>query len=176
MPAAAPIRTAKPFKTYVAKQGEIQQKWYIVDATGQSLGRISTLIARRLMGKDKATYTPHIDTGDFVIVTNSVKISVHQNKMDSKTYRKWSGFPGGLRVRTLAQEQKINPNTIIMESVRRMLPKTILGKSMLTKLRVYVDDKHLHVSQKPEEWKPLVLKLAAKAAAKAAAKKVAKKA
>src|SRR6185369_6899760 len=104
---AAPKKTAKAkaFKTYSAKSGETKQQWYIVDAAGQSLGRISTVIARRLMGKDKAVYTPHIDTGDFVVVINSEKISVHQNKMESKTYRKWSGYPGGLRVRTLAEEQ-----------------------------------------------------------------------
>ncbi len=154
---AAPSKTAKAkaFKTYTAKSGETQQKWFIVDAAGQSLGRISTLIARRLMGKDKAVYTRHIDTGDFVVVINSEKISVHQNKMDSKTYRKWSGFPGGLRVRTLAQEQLKNPNTIITESVRRMLPKTMLGKVMFSKLKVYVGADHPHAAQKPEPWAPL---------------------
>jgi len=146
---------AKAFKTYSAKSGEIQQKWFIVDAAGKSLGRISTVIARRLMGKDKAVYTSHIDTGDFVIVVNSEKVSVHQNKMDTKTYRKWSGFPGGLRVRTLAQEQLKNPNTIITESIRRMLPKTMLGKVMLSKLKVYVGTEHPHVAQKPEVWEPL---------------------
>src|SRR5438552_145602 len=107
MAAEAPKnKKAKAFKTYVAKPGELKQKWYVVDAQGQSLGRISTTIARRLMGKDKPTYTPHLDTGDFVVVVNSEKVSVHPNKMDQKTYRKWSGFPGGLRVRTLRQEQK----------------------------------------------------------------------
>ncbi len=153
----APINKpkAKAFKTYTAKSGEIQQKWYVVDAAGQSLGRISTLIARRLMGKDKAVYTSHIDTGDFVVVVNSEKVSVHPNKMDSKTYRKWSGFPGGLRVRTLAEEQLKNPNTIITESIRRMLPKTMLGKVMLSKLKVYVGAEHPHSAQKPEAWKPL---------------------
>lgn len=150
-----PNAKAKAFKTYVAKPGEIKQKWYIVDAAGQSLGRISTTIARRLMGKDKPTYTPHLDTGDFVVVINSEKVSVHPNKMDSKTYRKWSGFPGGLRVRTLRQEQKANPNTIVIESVRRMLPKTMLGKVMLSKLKVYVGEKHPHTAQKPEAWAPL---------------------
>ena len=163
MSAAAPVelevRAAKPkakaFKSYVARAGEIKQKWYIVDATGQSLGRISTLIARRLMGKDKPTYTAHIDTGDFVIVTNSAKVAIHPNKMDTKTYRKWSGFPGGLRVRTLAEEQAKNPNTIITESIRRMLPKNLLAKVMLSKLKVFKDDKHPHAAQKPEVWEPL---------------------
>lgn len=155
MSAAAPKRKAKAFKSFAAKQGEVKQNWYVVDAAGQSLGRISTPIALKLMGKDKPTYTPHIDTGDFVVVINSEKVAVHPNKMDSKTYRKWSGYPGGLRVRTLAQEQKKNPNTIIVESVRRMLPKTLLGKAMLTKLKVYAGDKHPHTSQKPEAWSPL---------------------
>jgi large subunit ribosomal protein L13 len=153
--AAAATRKTKPYKTYVAKQGELAQKWFIVDAAGQSLGRVSTLIARRLMGKDKATYTPHIDTGDFVVVVNSEKISVHPRKMESKTYRKWSGYPGGLRVRTLAEEQRRNPNTIILESVRRMLPKTMLGKAMLSKLKVYKGAEHPHAAQKPEAWAPL---------------------
>jgi len=155
MPAAAAAPKAKPFKSYVAKHGELQQKWFLVDAAGQSLGRISTLIARRLMGKDKATYTPHLDTGDFVVVINSEKVSVHPNKMESKTYRKWSGFPGGLRVRTLADEQARNPNTIITESVRRMLPKTTLGKAMLSKLKVYVGTNQPHAAQQPEAWAPL---------------------
>jgi large subunit ribosomal protein L13 len=153
--AAPAAPKAKPFKSYVAKSGEVHQKWYIVDATGQSLGRISTLIARRLMGKDKATYTPHIDTGDFVIVINSAKVSVHPKKMEAKTYQKWSGYPGGLRVRTLAQEQALNPNTIITESVRRMLPKTMLGKAMLSKLKVYAGAEHPHSAQQPEAWAPL---------------------
>jgi large subunit ribosomal protein L13 len=158
--AETPKPKARAFKTYVARAGEIKQKWFIVDAAGQSLGRISTLIARRLMGKDKPTYTAHIDTGDFVIVVNSAQVSVHPNKMDNKTYRKWSGFPGGLRVRTLAQEQAKNPNTIVIESVRRMLPKGILGKAMLSKLKVYRDERHPHAAQQAEVWVPLKAKAA----------------
>ena len=143
------------FKSYSAKPGEIKQKWFIVDATSQSLGRLSVPIAMRLMGKDKPSYTPHIDTGDFVVVVNAEKVKIHPKKFESKTYRKWSGYPGGLRVRTLAEEQKKNPTTIIIESVRRMLPKTMLGKVMLKKLKVYSGDKHPHASQKPEAWTPL---------------------
>jgi large subunit ribosomal protein L13 len=143
------------FKTYSAKPGEIKQKWFVVDATSQSLGRLSVPIAMRLMGKDKPSYTPHIDTGDFVVVVNAEKVKIHPKKFESKTYRKWSGYPGGLRVRTLAEEQKKNPTTIIIESVRRMLPKTMLGKVMLSKLKVYSGDKHPHASQKPEAWTPL---------------------
>ena len=143
------------FKSYTAKPGEIKQKWYVVDASSQSLGRLSVPIAMRLMGKDKPTYTPHLDTGDFVVVVNAEKVKIHPKKFEAKTYRKWSGYPGGLRVRTLAEEQKKNPATIVIESVRRMLPKTMLGKVMLSKLKVYVGDKHPHASQKPEAWKPL---------------------
>src|SRR5260221_10648077 len=154
MPACLP--KPKFFKTYNAKTGEIKQKWFIVDAANQSLGRLSVPIAMRLMGKDKPIYTPHVDTGDFVIVINAAKIKIHPKKFESKTYRKWSGYPGGLRVRTLAEEQKKNPTTIITESVRRMLPKTMLGKVMLSKLKVYTGDKHPHASQKPEAWAPLV--------------------
>ena len=150
-----PAAVAKAFKTYNAKAGEIKQKWFIVDAANQSLGRLSVPIAMRLMGKDKPIYTPHVDTGDFVVVINAEKIKVHPKKMESKTYRKWSGYPGGLRVRTLAEEQKKNPATIILESVRRMLPKTMLGKVMLSKLKVYAGKDHPHLAQKPEAWKPL---------------------
>lgn len=156
MPAAVKqVKKAKPYKTYVAKAGEIQQKWFIVDAANQSLGRLSVPIAMRLMGKDKPTYTSHVDTGDFVVVINAEKIKVHQKKYDSKTYQKWSGYPGGLRVRTLAEQQKKSPPSIITESVRRMLPKTLLGKVMLSKLKVYAGDKHPHEAQKPEAWTPL---------------------
>jgi large subunit ribosomal protein L13 len=161
MPAAAKekkvkaVKTAKSYKTYNAKAGELKQKWFIVDAANQSLGRLSVPIAMRLMGKDKPTYTPHVDTGDFVVVINAEQISVHPKKYESKTYQKWSGYPGGLRVRTLAEQQKKSPPSIIMESVRRMLPKSMLGKSMLTKLKVYAGTKHPHSAQQPEAWTPL---------------------
>ena len=153
MPAA--VATSKPFKTYHAKAGEIERKWYLVDAASQSLGRLSVPIAMRLMGKDKPCYTPHIDTGDFVVVVNAEQISVHPKKYQDKVYRKWSGYPGGLRVRTLAEQQHRNPASIIRESVRRMMPKTLLGKAMLTKLKVYAGGKHPHAAQKPEAWAPL---------------------
>jgi large subunit ribosomal protein L13 len=153
MPAA--VAKVKPFKTYLAKGGEIERKWYQVDATGQSLGRLSVPIAMRLMGKDKPSYTPHVDTGDFVIVINAEKVKIHPKKYEAKEYRKWSGYPGGLRVRSLAEQQRRNPASIVMESVRRMLPKTTLGKAMLTKLKVYTGATHPHAAQKPEDWAPL---------------------
>jgi large subunit ribosomal protein L13 len=152
--APKPVKT-NVFKTYHAKTGEIKQKWFIVDAASQSLGRLSVPIAMRLMGKDKPTYTAHVDTGDFVVVINAEKIKIHPKKFEAKTYRKWSGYPGGLRVRTLAEQQKKSPPSIIVESVRRMLPKSMLGKVMLSKLKVYAGDKHPHASQKPEAWTPL---------------------
>ena len=160
MPAASPIEKPKPkktnvFKTYSAKTGELKQKWFVVDAANQSLGRLSVPIAMRLMGKDKPVYTAHVDTGDFVVVINAEKIKIHPKKFESKTYRKWSGYPGGLRVRTLAEQQKKSPPSIITESVRRMLPKTMLGKVMLSKLKVYAGAAHPHSSQKPEAWAPL---------------------
>ncbi|HEY3320570.1 MAG TPA: 50S ribosomal protein L13 [Planctomycetota bacterium] len=153
MPVA--VKTPKQFKTYHAKAGEIKQKWYLVDATDQVLGRISVPIAMRLMGKDKPTYTPHIDTGDFVVVINAEKVGLHARRMGQKTYRKWSGYPGGLRVRTLAEQHERNSAVVIMESVRRMLPKSMLGKAMLTKLKVYAGAEHPHSAQKPEAWAPL---------------------
>jgi large subunit ribosomal protein L13 len=157
MPAAEvkPSKRPKLYKTYVAKTGELKQKWFLVDATNKSLGRLSVPIAMRLMGKDKPTYTPHVDTGDFVVVINADKVKIHPKKFESKTYRKWSGFPGGLRVRTLAVQQQKSPPSIIVESVRRMLPKTMLGKVMLSKLKVYSGKDHPHSSQKPEAWTPL---------------------
>ena len=148
-------RKPKTHKTYSARPGEVKQNWYLVDAADQSLGRLSVPVAMRLMGKDKPTYTAHVDTGDFVVVINAEKIKVHPKKYESKTYQKWSGYPGGLRVRTLAEEQKKNPATIILESVRRMLPKNMLGKVMLSKLKVYPGTEHPHLAQKPVAWVPL---------------------
>ncbi len=149
------VKKARGFKSYQAKAGEVERKWYILDATDKSLGRISVPIAMKLMGKDKPTYTPHIDTGDFVIVVNAEKVGLDPRRMEQKTYRKWSGYPGGLRVRTLAEQQKVSASSVVIESVRRMLPKSILGKSMLTKLKVYAGTAHPHTAQKPVAWAPL---------------------
>ncbi len=166
MPAVAekpkPNQKPNPYKTFHAKTGEVKQKWFIVDAEAQNLGRLSVPIAMRLMGKDKPIYTAHVDTGDFIVVINALKIQVHPKKYDSKTYQKWSGYPGGLRVRTLAEEQAKNPTTIIRESVRRMLPKTMLGKVMLSKLKIYSGAEHPHGAQQPEAWVPLKAKDAKK--------------
>ncbi len=149
------VSQPKTFKTFSAKASTVKQKWFIVDASNQVLGRLSVPVAMRLMGKDKPIYTSHVDTGDFVVVINAEKIKLHPGKMESKTYRKWSGFPGGLRVRTMAEEQRRNPTTIITESIRRMMPKTMLSKVMLSKLKVYVGPNHPHAAQQPEPWAPL---------------------
>ena len=151
----AAAKKAKSFKTYSARASELKKKWFLVDASNQSLGRLSVPVAMRLMGKDKPIYTAHVDTGDFVVVVNAEKIKVHPKKYQAKIYRKWSGYPGGLKERSLAEVQKRNPATLIIESVRRMLPKTVLGKAMLTKLKVYAGTKHPHAAQKPEVWAPL---------------------
>ncbi|MCY3021435.1 MAG: 50S ribosomal protein L13 [Planctomycetota bacterium] len=153
MPAA--VAKPKPFKTYQAKAGEIVGKWYLVDAADQPLGRLAVPIARRLMGKDKPTYTAHLDTGDFVVVINAVEVKVHPKKYEGKVYRKWSGYPGGLHVRTFAEQQRRNPTRVIVDAVRRMLPKTLLGKAMLSKLKVYTGAKHPHAAQQPVAWAPL---------------------
>jgi large subunit ribosomal protein L13 len=134
---------------------EVDQKWHLVDANGKTLGRIATQVATLLRGKHKPQFTPNADLGDFVVVVNAEKIKVHPKKYEGKVYRKWSGYPGGLKVRTLAEVQKKHPDKIIIESVRRMLPKTLLGKVMLSKLKVYAGTDHPHAAQKPEVWAPL---------------------
>ena len=135
--------------TFMAKKNEVERRWHLIDADGKVLGRIATRAADILRGKNKPIYTPHVDTGDFVVVVNAEKIKIHPKKYEGKVYRKWSGYPGGLKVRTLAEVQKKHPDKIIIESVRRMLPKTLLGKVMLSKLKVYAGAEHPHAAQKP---------------------------
>jgi large subunit ribosomal protein L13 len=147
--------TPKVFKTYVAQVGEVKQKWFVIDASGQVLGRMATAIAMRLMGKDKPTYTRHLDTGDFVVVINAEKVKIDARKREAKTYQRWSGYLGGLKVETFEKTQQKNPEEIIMHAVRLMLPKNLLAKQMLSKLKVYKGSEHPHAAQKPEAWKPL---------------------
>ena len=142
-------------KTFMAKPGEVKPRWYIVDAAGQSLGRLAAPMAMRLMGKDKPTYTPHLDTGDFIVVVNAEKVMIDPRKARTKTYRHWSGYLGGLRIRSYEEVQAKKPHKIISEAVRKMLPKTLLGKRMLSKLKVYKGTEHPHAAQKPVAWKPL---------------------
>jgi len=149
------VRKSKPYKTYVAQVDEIKRKWYLVDASKQTLGRLAVPIAVRLMGKDKPTYTPHLDTGDFVVVINADKVAVTGKKAEQKEYRRWSGYLGGLRRRTFDEQIDKDSREVIRNAVRRMLPKNLLAKRLITKLKVYKGTDHPHKAQKPENWAPL---------------------
>nr|YP_010925609.1 chloroplast 50S ribosomal protein L13 [Neoporphyra dentata]WKD83841.1 chloroplast 50S ribosomal protein L13 [Neoporphyra dentata] len=126
--------------------------WYIIDAKNQTLGRISTHISNILRGKNKPSYTPYLDTGDYVIVINSSQVYVSGNKTNQKLYRRHSGQPGGLKVETFEQLQTRLPNRIIEKSVKGMLPKGPLGRKLFTKLKVYAGPLHPHIAQKPQEY------------------------
>jgi large subunit ribosomal protein L13 len=141
-------------KTYNAKPGEISRDWYVVDAEGQTLGRLATQIADTLRGKRKAQYTPHVDTGDFVVVVNAEKIHVTGKKLDEKLYHRHSGYPGGLRSRPLRDELERRPTEVLRKAVKGMLPRTRLGRAQLTKLKIYAGPEHPHGAQAP---KPLPL-------------------
>ncbi len=137
-------------KTYVANSTDRDRRWLLVDAEGQTLGRLATQIADALRGKRKPEYTPHVDTGDFVIVVNAEKISVTGNKMTEKMYRRHTGYPGGLRERTLAEMLEQRPEEVIRKAVRGMLPRNRLARRQITKLKVYAGPDHPHEAQKPE--------------------------
>lgn len=142
-------------KTYMAKKGEFQHKWYLVDATDKVVGRLATELARILQGKHRPEYTPHVDTGDFVIVVNAEKIKhTGENKTHQRVYRRYSGYPGGYKETTVDDMLARHPERVLTEAVRRMLPKTRLGRSMLQKLKVYAGPDHNHQAQQPE---PLAL-------------------
>jgi large subunit ribosomal protein L13 len=136
-------------KTYVATPSDRERNWLVVDASGQTLGRLATRIADALRGKRKPVYTPHIDTGDFVIVVNAEKIAVTGNKRADKRYYRHSGYPGGLRERTLEEMLRRRPEEVIRRAVRGMLPRTRLGRKQLTKLKVYAGPEHPHRAQQP---------------------------
>jgi large subunit ribosomal protein L13 len=138
-------------KTYVAKPSNIERNWLIVDAKDQRLGRLATRIADNLRGKTKPVYTPHIDTGDFVVVINADRIAVTGRKMDNKIYYRHTGYPGGLKQRTLAEMMKKKPEEVIRLAVKGMLPKNRLGRAQLKKLKIYAGPEHPHAAQKPEE-------------------------
>jgi large subunit ribosomal protein L13 len=141
-------------KTYNAKPGEIERNWYVVDADGQTLGRLATQIADTLRGKRKPQYTPHVDTGDFVVVVNAEKIRVTGKKLDEKLYHRHSGYPGGLRSRPLRDELERRPTEVLRKAVKGMLPRNRLGRAQLTKLKIYAGPDHPHGAQAP---KPLPL-------------------
>jgi len=136
-------------KTYSAKPGEITREWYHVDAEGKTLGRLATQIADTLRGKRKPQYTPHVDTGDFVIVVNAEKIHVTGNKLDQKRYYRHSGYPGGLRSRTLREQLDRRPTEVLRVAVKGMLPKNRLARQQITKLKIYAGPEHPHEAQNP---------------------------
>jgi large subunit ribosomal protein L13 len=138
-------------KTYVATPASRERNWLVVDATGQTLGRLATQIADALRGKRKPEYTPHIDTGDFVIVVNAERISVTGRKREQKRYYRHSGYPGGLRSRTLAEMLERRPEEVIRHAVKGMLPRNRLGRAQLRKLKVYAGPDHPHAAQTPNQ-------------------------
>ncbi|HWH44656.1 MAG TPA: 50S ribosomal protein L13 [Thermoleophilaceae bacterium] len=138
-------------KTYVATPSTRDREWFVVDATGKTLGRLATQIADTLRGKRKPEYTPHCDVGDFVIVVNAEKISVTGKKMQEKLYHRHSGYPGGLRTRTLEQMLERRPEEVIRLAVKGMLPRNRLARQQLRKLKIYAGPEHPHVAQKPQQ-------------------------
>ena len=136
-------------KTYSAKTKDIKQAWHIVDAANQVLGRLATTVARILCGKNKPMYTPHIDTGDFVVVINAEKVRLTGRKPEQMHYNSHSGYPGGFRRRTLKEVLATHPDRVIEHAVKGMLPKTTLGRHMAKKLKVYAGTAHPHAAQKP---------------------------
>ncbi len=136
--------------TYFPKQGEIVRKWFVVDASEQTLGRLASQVARILMGKENPQYTPFLDTGDHVIVINAEKVKTTGLKAEQKKYQHYTGYPGGLRTEEFRKRFARKPEMVIESAVERMLPKSKMGKQMLTKLNVYRGDKHPHQAQKPQ--------------------------
>ncbi len=138
-------------KTYSAKPGEVERKWYLIDAEGIILGRLASKCATILRGKDKPQYTPHVDTGDFVVVVNAEKIRVTGGKELKKEYFRHSGYPGGLKSETLQEALAKHPERVIEHAVKGMLPKTTLGRAQGLKLKVYAGPDHPHAAQQPEK-------------------------
>ena len=137
-------------KTFSAKNHDIDRNWYLVDAQNKTLGRLSTEIASRLRGKHKPIYTPHVDTGDYIVVVNASKIQVTGKKMTDKVYYKHTGYIGNLKSENLETMLEKYPEKVLMKSVRGMLPKSKLGNAMIKKLRVFAGPEHTHIAQQPE--------------------------
>jgi len=137
-------------KTRVVKASEVERRWVHIDADGQILGRLATRVADILRGKDKPTYTPYMDLGDFVIVTNCAKIKFTGKKLEQRTFAKYSGYPGGLKVESLRDLMATKPDKVVYRAVRGMMPHTKLGRAQMTKLRVYAGAEHEHQAQQPE--------------------------
>lgn len=137
-------------RTYSAKPGEVEQHWLLIDAEGQTLGRMATQIAARLRGKHKPEYTPHVDTGDYIVVVNADKVRVTGKKATDKLYHAHSGFPGGLKTLSFNEMQARSPEQVIKLAVKGMLPRTPLGRAMFKKLKVYAGTEHPHSAQQPQ--------------------------
>ncbi len=137
-------------KTYSAKPETVQHDWYVIDATDKVLGRLATEIARRLRGKHKPVYTPHVDTGDYIVVVNAEKVAVTGNKEAGKIYHHHTGFPGGIRSQNLATMREKHPERILETAVKGMMPKNPLGRAMLKKLKIYTGPEHHHAAQQPK--------------------------
>ena len=137
-------------KTYSAKPAEVERAWFVVDAEGKTLGRLATEIAHRLRGKHKPEYTPHVDTGDYIVVVNAEKIRVTGNKEKDKIYYKYTGYIGNLKAVPLGKMREMHPDRIIKNAVKGMLPKNPLGRAMFRKLKVYAGPEHTHQAQQPQ--------------------------
>jgi len=138
-------------KSFLAKKGQVDQKWWVVDAEDAILGRLATKVAMTLMGKTKPIYTPHVDTGDYVIVVNAEKVRLTGSKPRTKEYQSYSGYPGGQKIVPYERMIQRHPERVIEQAVKRMLPKNTLGVSMFKKLKVYSGPNHQHAAQKPEK-------------------------
>lgn len=138
-------------KTFIAKENQVDKKWHLVDAQGKTLGRMASRIATILQGKHRPIYTPHVDTGDYVVVINARKVRLTGKKLEEKTYQRFSGYPGGLKIIPLKEMLERHPDRVVRLAVRRMLPKTKLGERMLEKLKIYDGTEHPHTAQKPVE-------------------------
>ena len=139
-------------KSYMARPLEVERRWYVVDAEGQTLGRLATEIARLLRGKNKPQYTPHVDTGDFVVVVNAEKVVVTGKKAEQKVYRRHSGYPGGLKETSYEQMMERRPTEILRRAVKGMMPKNRLARQQLTKLKIYAGPEHPHAAQNPQQY------------------------
>jgi large subunit ribosomal protein L13 len=141
------------FTTKHANEATVRRNWYVVDGTNQTVGRMSSKIAAVLRGKNKAYYTPHVDCGDYIIVTNADKVKFTGNKLEDKVYQNFSGYPGGLKKETVKELLKRRPEVVIERAVKGMLPKNRLGRKMYKKLFVYAGPEHPHTAQQPKEFK-----------------------
>jgi large subunit ribosomal protein L13 len=139
--------------TYMAKAGKVPQRWWVIDATDQVVGRLAVKIATLLRGKHRPDYTPHVDTGDFVIVTNAGKIRFTGKKMDTQVYAAYSHYPGGLKEVTARELMAKQPKKVLLEAVKRMVPRNRLGRQQMTKLKIYSGPTHPHQAQQPQEFK-----------------------